>query len=197
MLTGLVIFLLLCIALLAVPVSVTFRMSWQQGFQGDVRLSWLFGLVRMRLPSPEPESLSQENEIRTRIAARFERPSREKYAVLAALQQKSFRRRITRFIGDVWQAIHKSNVSLNARIGLGDPADTGQLWAVAGPVGGILSNAREVTVGIAPDFIDETFELDGSGNLRLIPLQMIGLALGLLLSPSLWRGLIRMRAVDR
>jgi hypothetical protein len=195
--TGLVIFLLLCIALLAVPVSVTFRMSWQQGFQGDVRLLWLFGFVRFRLPSPEPEPLSQEDEIRTRIAGRFERPSREGYAVFAALQQKSFRRRITRFIGDVWHAIHKSNVNLNARIGLGDPADTGQLWAVAGPVGGILSYAREVTVGIVPDFIDETFELNGSGNIRLIPLQIIGLALGLLLSPSLWQGLKRMRAVDQ
>jgi hypothetical protein len=197
MLIGLAIFLLLCIALLAVPVSLTFRMSWQQGFQGDVQLFWLFGLVRMRLPAPEPASLKQESEIRAQIACRLGRPSREKHSVFAMVRQKSFRRRITRFLRDVWHAIHKSNVSLNARIGLGDPADTGQLWAVVGPVAGILSNDRGVTVGIVPNFVEETFEVDGSGNIRLIPLQMIGLALGLLLSPSLWRGLKLMRAVDR
>ncbi|MDH3560532.1 MAG: DUF2953 domain-containing protein, partial [Gammaproteobacteria bacterium] len=112
-------------------------------------------------------------------------------------RQKSFRRRVTRFIRDVWHAIHKRDVRLNVRIGLGDPADTGQLWAVVGPVAGILSTAREATVGIVPDFVEETFELDSRGNLRLIPLQMLYLAAGLLLSPSIWQGLKQMRAVAR
>ncbi|MDH3527239.1 MAG: DUF2953 domain-containing protein [Gammaproteobacteria bacterium] len=197
MLIGLVTFLLLSIALLAVPVTLTYRMSWQQGFQGDVRLRWLFGLVRIRLPASKPESPTPEGEERAQPAGRFERSSREKHPVFAIVRQKSFRRRVTRFIRDVWHAIHKRDVRLNVRIGLGDPADTGQLWAVVGPVAGILSTAREATVGIVPDFVEETFELDSRGNLRLIPLQMLYLAAGLLLSPSIWQGLKQMRAVAR
>lgn len=197
MLTGLVTLLLLSIALLAVPVTLTYRMSWRQGFQGDVQLHWLFGLVRIRLPASEPESPTPEDEERAQRAGRFERSSRENHRVFAVVRQKSFRRRITRFIRDVWHAIHKRDVRLNVRIGLGDPADTGQLWSVVGPVASILSTAREATVGIVPDFVEETFELDSRGNLRLIPLQMLYLAAGLLLSPSIWQGLKQMRAVAR
>jgi hypothetical protein len=197
MLTGLATFLLLLIALLAVPVTLTYRVSWQQGFRGAAQLRWLFGLVRIRLPASQLESPTPQGEERAHTAGRLGRASRKKHEVFSVVRQKSFRRRITRFIRDVWQAMHKRDVSLNVRIGLGDPADTGQLWAVVGPVAGLLSNTREATIGIVPDFVEETFELDSRGNIRLVPLQMLYLAAGLLLSPSIWQGLIQMRAGAR
>ncbi len=196
MLTGVVTFLLLIIALLAVPVTLTFQMSWQQVLQGDIKLLWLFGLVRIRLPSFKPESSIPEGDEQAKIISRFERSSGNKLNGFAVVRQKSFRRRIIRFIRDCWQAIHKRDVSLRIRIGLGDPADTGQLWAVVGPVAGILSTAKEASIEIVPEFLDETFELDSSGNVRLIPLQMIYLTAGLLLSPPVWQGIRQMRAVD-
>ncbi|MDX1697383.1 MAG: DUF2953 domain-containing protein, partial [Thiohalobacterales bacterium] len=116
---------------------------------------------------------------------------------LAAIRQKSFRRRIIRFAGDIWRALHKSNLSLQIRLGLGDPADTGRLWAVVGPVAGILSNTREASIEVMPEFLESTFEMGGSGEIRVIPLQMIYLTAGLLLSPPFWQGIRRMRAVDR
>lgn len=192
MLTGLAIFLLLVIALLAVPVTLTYRVSWQQEFRGDARFFWLFGLVRMQLPSP-----AREIETRERTGGHPGRSPRDSHAALALAGEPLLRRRITRFIRDTWHAIHKRNVSVNMRIGLGDPADTGQLWAIVGPVAGFLSTAREASIGIEPDFLDSTFEMDSSGNLRFVPLQMIWLAAGLLLSPPIWKGIKQLRAVDR
>lgn len=196
MLTGMVTFLLLIIALLAVPVTLTFQMSWQQQLQGDMTLHWLFGLVRIRLPSFKPKSTTPEGEERAQKVGRYERSSRNKQNVFAVVRQKSFRRRIIRFISDCWHAIHKRDVRLHLRIGLGDPADTGQLWAVVGPAAGILSNTKEASIEIVPEFFDETLELDSSGKIRLIPLRMICLTAGLLLSPPVWRGIKQMRVVE-
>jgi hypothetical protein len=41
--------------------------------------------------------------------------------------------------------------------------------------------------------MDATFELDGSGSIRIIPLQLIVLTLALLLSPPVWQGIRQMR----
>lgn len=196
MLTVVVAFLLLIIALLAIPVTLTFQMSWQQEFQSDIELLWLFGLVRIRFSSPQSKRPSREGEERVQKISRLERSSRKKQNVIAVVRQKSFRRRIIRLTRDFWHAIHKRNVSLRVRVGLGDPADTGQLWAVVGPVAGILSSVKEASIEIVPEFFDNTFELDSSGNIRLIPLQMIYLTVGLLLSPPLWQGIKQMRVVD-
>jgi len=197
MMAGAVIFLLLLIALLAVPVTLTFQMSWQQTFQGDIKLLWLFGLVRVRLPSFQSKSPAPEGQDQAQQTAHLKRASSKISNLSTAVRQKAFRRRIMRFVSDFWHMIHKRNVHLHIRIGLGDPADTGQLWAVVGPVAGLLSNAQEARIEIVPEFFDTTFELDSSGNIRLIPLQIIYLTVALLMSPPVWRGIKQMRVVKQ
>ena len=198
MLTGVTIVLLVLIALLAVPVTLTFKLSLQKTFQGDVNLVWLFGLVHVRLLPGQPRSPTEEKKEPAPKARRSKRAPRKKKSdkkpnVFAAIRQKGFRRRIFRFIRDFWHAVHKRDLSLHVRIGLGDPADTGQLWAMVGPVAGILSNVKEASIDIVPEFIDATLELDSSGSIRIFPLQLVYLVVGLLLSPPIWRGLRQMR----
>lgn len=198
MLTGVTIVLLVFIALLAVPVTLLFRLSFQQTFESDIKLFWLFGLVRVRLTPDQSQSCPVEDEKVARKVGKSKRAPRKKKSdkqtnVFAAIRQKGFRRRIFRFIRDVWRAVHKTDIRLRVRIGLGDPADTGQLWALVGPITGILSNVKEASIDIVPEFIDATLELDSSGSIRIFPLQLIFLVVGLLLSPPIWRGLRQMR----
>ncbi len=188
MLTGVLAFLLLLIALLAIPVALTYQASWPEVFQISADLEWAFGLVRVRIPSSDSKAPSSYGEETKRMTDRSERSSRKKPNVFAAVRQEPFRRRIIRFISDLWQAIHKKDVCLRVRVGLGDPADTGQLWAFFGPLAGILANVREASIHIEPEFLDTTFELDSAGSIRIIPLQMIYLAVALLLSPRVWQG---------
>jgi len=191
-LTGVAIFLLVFIALLAIPVSLNYQVSWRRVFQGYCKLQWLFGLVRIQLPLYRAKTASSQTE---KIARkhREERSSGRKSNPIAVIRYKSFRQRIIKFIRDFWSAIHKDNLVLRVRIGLGDPADTGQLWALLGPVSGMLATIQEASIEIEPEFIDAIFELESSGNIRIIPLQMIYLAIGLLLSPSIWQGIKHMR----
>lgn len=196
MLTGLTTFVLLLIALLAIPVTLTFEVAWRQVLHSDIKLRWAFGLVRVTIPPIEPKIPATEGEEPGQKVGRYERSPGKKRSIFAVVRQKELRRRIFRFVHDVWHAIHKKDLSLRVRIGLGDPADTGQLWAVCGPVAALLANVQEASIDIEPEFLDAIFELDSSGSIRIIPLQMIYLTVALLLSPPVWQGIRKVRAGD-
>ena len=193
MLTGLLVFLVFLIALLAIPVTVLFRLSWPDDRANDVYLRWGFGLVRARMPTGVSQSkrLDQKNaqaKKRDRTQSRGETSN-----VWAAIRQPTFRRRVLRFLGDLWAAFHKHDVRLRMRIGLDDPANTGQLWAVLGPISGALASVRSVAIVVDPDFQYETFELAARGRINIVPLQLLYLTVALCLSPALWRGIRAMR----
>jgi hypothetical protein len=194
-LIGTVIFLSLIVVLLAVPVTLTYQLSFRQTISADLRLIWAFGLVRADIsPDREKSKPDKPEDAHPKSSRRSGAPGKKNTDVLAAIRQPSFRRRILRFISDAWRAIHKKNVQLLVRIGLGDPADTGQLWGAFGPLSGMLARVRDIRITLVPDFLDSTFEVDSSGTIRVIPLQFVILALGLLFSPSIWRGVMLMRA---
>lgn len=194
LLIGILIALLLLIALLAIPVTLSHHISWKQRFHGTLTLRWFFGLVRINFSPFQTSRKKKQSPDRV-----HSKPEKKKYKsgknlnVFAAIRQKAFRQRIMKFIADLWHAVHKENISLRLCIGLGDPADTGRLWAIMGPVAGILATSQEASIEIIPDFIDTKLEVDSSGAVRIIPLQIIVLAIGCLLSPPILKGLKQMR----
>jgi hypothetical protein len=60
-----------------------------------------------------------------------------------------------------------------------------------------MDNVQSASIHIEPEFIDATLELESSGDIRLMPLRLIYLTLGLILSPSVWRGVKLMRGSVR
>lgn len=193
MLTALAVVLLSILALLAIPITVTFQLSWPRSARNDVRLRWAFGLIRVRIPPPQPETPLLRKEEPARRSRRVKRRGRKPANLIALVRQTRLRRRIGRFVGDLWHAVRKDNVSLRIRIGLDDPADTGQLWAVLGPASAILAGTRETSITIEPDFLDSTIELHGDGGVTIVPLRLVYLIAALLLSPTVWRGIVQMR----
>ena len=193
MLIGTVIFLSLVVILLAVPVTLTYQLSWKQTLSANLKLIWAFGLVRADVSPDQEKSAPDKPEATQPKSGRKGESPGKKPNFMAAIRHPSFRRRIFRFVSDLWRAIHKKNVQLLVRLGLGDPADTGQLWAVFGPLSGMLARLRDVRITIEPDFLDAKLEVDSSGTIRMIPLQFVILVLGLLFSPPIWRGIMLMR----
>lgn len=181
------------IFLLAVPLTLTYQVSSRQDIQSDVTLQWAFGLVRRKISSQRVKATPPDHDEAGQKVGPVERSSRNNGRIFAAVRQKEFRRRIVRFVSDLWHAVDKKDVGLRLRLGLGDPVDTGQLWAVVGPIAGILASVQDATIEIEPEFFDVTFELDSSGCLRIIPLQLIYLMVALLLSPRIWHGISRTR----
>lgn len=165
---------------LAVPVDVEFRLEGIEPFTGHLGVRWLFGLVRYRVPvpraGPRPEAKPKAAEVRARPEGR-----RRHRNVLAALKETAFRQRVYRLAGDLIRAVHPHRLRLLMRIGLGDPADTGRLWAVVGPLSAVpLRNAE---LRIQPDFLDPVLEVEADGRLLLVPLSILILAIAFALSP--------------
>jgi Protein of unknown function (DUF2953) len=192
------ILLALPVLLLAVPVDVAFRFEGVEPPSGQITIRWLFGLVRfrVRIPAagkapPEPNTQPQTPQLQVQPERHSRRPS-----VLAMLRDAAFRRRVYRFATDLVAALHLRQLRLRMRLGLGDPADTGRLWAFVGPLNVWARNLRDVQLQIEPEFIDPVFEFQAHGRLRLIPLQLLILAIGFALSPVSIRAWRTLRGSD-
>lgn len=190
MLTGLLIFLLTVVALLAIPLVLEFRIEWPDGTNNEMVLVWALGLVRARIRTKgsEPTSIGKPTSTDSRKRGRGKSMN-----VMAAVRHQPFRKRLYRFFSDLWRSVSKENIRIRTRIGLSDPADTGKLWAIVGPISGMVAGVRGVSFIIAPDFADETFVVDSRGRLQLVPLRIIIVVTGLLFSPVIWRGFRTMR----
>ena len=193
LLAGIVAVLAVLLGLLAIPLTLTFRLSWPQPVRREVTVEWAFGLVRVR-PEPDAGDTPSHEDVPSGKGRRGRaRSSTRSTDILAALRDAPFRRRLVRFAGDVWSSIGKRDVFLRLRLGLGDPADTGQLWAVLGPLAGLLATVRDASIRIQPDFVDDVVDIDTGGQVRIVPLRLIALAVMLAVSPDFRRGLRRMR----
>ncbi len=192
MLLGATVVATLFVAVLAIPVALRFNLSWHGRLTQRFEVIWAFGLVRGRLAPQPPCESDDERSAQARRARSAARPNNPA-GVLRALRCRPFRRRIMRFIGALWHAIGKDGVRLDVRVGLGDPADTGRLWALLGPCAALLQRVPDVAVAVEPEFEQATLEVDSSGALRLVPLRLVAIVVALAASPSFWRGIRIMR----
>lgn len=194
MLIIIAILLVLLLVLLTVPISVAFRMDRIKEINGHVIFHWLFGLVRLRIGIPGAVKAVSRHKKKSREKTKKRRQNGNVRVVIALLKESSFRRRVIRFIKDLLCAAHGRDLYLRLRIGLGDPADTGRLWGLLGPVAGIVTNLRSAEVRIEPEFLAPALEVETYGEFRCIPLQFIALATAFMLSPATlqaWRTLRR------
>ena len=185
----------LVLLLLAVPVDVSFGLEGIEELRGQIAIGWLFGLVRFRIPVPRASKPPPEREAEPKVAKVRARPEARGRGtrVLAVLRQAGFRQRVYRLAKRLVGAAHLQELRLRMRLGLGDPADTGRLWAVVGPLSAAAQNLRNAQVWIEPDFVDSVLEFKAHGRLVLVPLQVVVVAISFARSPPsirAWRVLM-------
>ena len=161
------------VLLSAIPVDIVFRVQWRESFRAQVFVGWMYGLLRFRMPSRRPRP-PKKRVARARFAGRLMIPFRS----------SAFRHRSLRFGRDLLKSVSVRACDLRLRMGMDDPAETGYLWAIAGPLTGILTISPRVTVRLNPTFTAECFEADARGTIRLIPIQLVYLSILFLLSPA-------------
>lgn len=185
--------LALMLALLAVPVELAFDGAFDVDVpataRGELVLGWMFGIVRVRLRPPRPRATARpaRSKAKTEPQRRARRGAARRRAV-ELLRQAAIRRRLWQLAADLLRALHPRDLRLRMRIGLGDPADTGALWAIVGPLG--VAVQRWGDVSIEPDFADAALAVEARGQLRGVPLQVVALLAGFLLSQPVrgaWR----------
>ncbi len=176
-------FLLLAV-LLAIPITFGFSASvdapngrWQR----SARLQWAFGLLNLPIGGQRPKTKPPKKP-----PGKATKAKRSRLKVGRLLANPAFWARLrlllSRLLGAIeWQMLH-----LHARFGLDDPADTGRLWGLAGPMAASLLPAGR-DVSIQPDFERETLAVESEGEFRVVPLRVVGIVLAFGLSPRTWR----------
>lgn len=177
----------LSLLLLTVPIAVEFRLRRVEAFEARVTVRWLFGLVRLRRVWPAPAGAPPPSRpAPARVAGRGpprQRPGR----ALRLFGDAAFRRRVVRLARDLIAAAQPRDLFLHARLGLGDPADTGRLWALVGPLNAVAQGLARFDLRIEPEFGDPVFEFDAHGAALLVPLRFLALGAAFAFSPATLR----------
>jgi hypothetical protein len=184
--------LALMLALLAVPVELAFDGAFDvdvpASARGELALGWMFGIVRVRLRPPRRRAAARPAPKAKAEPQRRARRGAARRRAVELLRQAAFRRRLWQLVADLLHALHPQDLRLRMRIGLGDPADTGVLWAIVGPLG--VAVQRSGDVSIEPDFAEAALAVEARGRLRGVPLRVVALLAGFLLSQPVrgaWR----------
>ncbi|MBA4176257.1 MAG: hypothetical protein C0505_06820 [Leptothrix sp. (in: Bacteria)] len=185
----------LLLLLLAVPVGVEFRLRRVGAFDARVTIRWLFGLVRLRAGWPMPAA-GARRPAPARRAKPGHGPRGSPGRALRLFGDAAFRRRVVRLVRDLVAAARLRDLSLHARLGLGDPADTGRLWALIGPLNAAAQGLARCELRVEPDFGDPVFEFDARGAALLVPLRLLALGVAFVLSPATLRAWRAVGAAD-
>lgn len=186
MLLGIVIFFAcLVILLLVVPLQIIFSLEGSPSFKRHISVCLLFGLIRLPVPSRSAKKLIRRKARRKEPGIR--RGKRRVRHIIRLLKSKGFFRRLLRFISDIYKAARIQISGLHCIFGLDDPADTGRLWAVIGPVSSIIDNLYMPGLHIEPDFINEIFYIEGKGEISMVPIRILYIVAMFLLSPAVIR----------
>jgi len=201
MLLGILTTLLLLMALLAIPLTLAFRVNREHSFNASFTFIWLFGLVKVKANRNAKDNAEKKKTIQTdkkhrrSTRTKHSKKQRSEFAKQLFLQP-ALRKHLLVFLSRLFRAIKRDDISLKLRVGLGDPADTGVLWGYVGPIAGWLNTRQNLSVDILPEFYDNVFGVDGSGKLRLIPLQLVYLIVVLVLSPVVFKSIARARSLE-
>jgi len=168
------------LALLSIPVDLAFSLQ-RDAHRREARgtLSWFFGLARVDLGKSgagqeEGKPASHSNKRRQRGRGR---------RMSAFLRSEGCALRVLKLARDLLRRIHVRNFNLQLQLGLDDPADTGRLWAIVGPLAAMLTLLPSSRIAIEPEFTSAACDLDCNGDIRLIPIQLLSVVLLFVMSP--------------
>ncbi len=160
----------LVILVLCVPLETVVRLDADGRPRFRMRLVWLFGLV-----SKEITKAKKKPEEERRVTEGKRKPRKRKArTILKILRTRGLLRQLKRLLKDILRRLKIRNLAADITVGLGDPADTGLLFALIGPATFFLGSSRMHDIRVQPSFEDEAvFKGYLSGAVRLLPIQLV------------------------
>jgi hypothetical protein len=141
-----------------------------------LRLTWLFGLV-----SKEIRKGKKKPEEEKRIAKVKRKPGKGRMGasvIFKILRTKGLLWQFKRLLRDVLSHLKIRDLGADFRVGLDDPADTGLLFAIAGPATLFLSSSFSHKVRVQLAFEEGgVFEGYLHGTVRLWPIHLVASSL--------------------
>ena len=173
------------VMLLAVPVEIVFNIENGEASRNDVALVWLSGIIKIPLTARSSKK-RQEKAAKKRKKKTRRRGQNRAWGLM---RKASLRRRLLGYIRSLFRSIKIKTLDVQLRLGLDDPADTGQLWGVLGPLASFLSGIRKAKIRVEPEFAAEVFSLQSHGRISVIPLRVLWISSCFFLTPQVIRAL--------
>lgn len=136
-----------------------------------LKLSWLFSLVSKEV------TRGKEPKEKKKLVKEKRKPKERKKRVgviLQILRTKGLLKQLKRLLKDLLRCLKIRDLIADFRVGLGDPADTGLLFALIGPATFWLNSSLSHQIRVQPSFEGEgVFEGYSHGVVRLRPIQLV------------------------
>ena len=161
--------MVLLLFVLCVPLDIVIHTDVYGKPKFRLRFSWLFGLV-----SKEMTGKKEKPEKKRKAAKGKKRHRRQDTRVIfSILKTKGVLRQFQELLKGVFSCLKFRDLVADFKIGLGDPADTGLLFAIIGPAAAILGSSHHHQIRFEPSFSDDAV-LQGysHGTVRLHPIHL-------------------------
>ncbi len=184
--------LLAVLFLLVTPVTISFSFVLREACSARITIGWLFGLLRFTRPGAgrgdrrrrrrraKPTPVEQADS-----SGQTPRSASDRFRSL--LKSRELIWSILRFLRDATRRVRLVSLRVAGRIGLDNPCDTGRLWGMLCAFTGFLQGTKRVRLLVEPEFSETVFELDGRGEVRVVPLSLLFLTARFVLSPTTLR----------
>jgi hypothetical protein len=135
-----------------------------------LKFSWFFGLVSRELTGKKGKPAGKRKAAR----ARKKRGWANAGLLFKIIRTRGLLRHLKELITDVLGCFRFRDIFADFKIGLGDPADTGLLFAILGPATAFVGSSHLHRVRLEPSFVDDAV-LQGysHGTLRLRPIRLV------------------------
>jgi len=164
----------------AIPLEIGF--SAASGLGLEVRLVWLFGLCDVRVSGRTPH---QPRESRK---ARSPKKGKARPRALSAIFTPDLLPAVARYVRRMSAAI-ELRLHARAEVGLGDPADTGELFGILSALTAPLP--KSIRLDLIPSFVEEGLTGEARGSIRFSPLRLLAETLRFALSGPPLRAVVR------
>lgn len=156
---------------LSVPFDIAFQVNMPGRPRFRMKVLWLFGLVSKEI------TRRKKPEEKKKVVKKRQKPGAGKrrfWNIFEILRTRGLLKQLKGLLRDILGCLKIRDLLADFRVGLGNPADTGFLFALIGPTAFWLSSSVPLQIRVQPSFTDEaTFEGYSRGAVRLRPVQLV------------------------
>jgi hypothetical protein len=174
----------LVILLTLIPLRVELFVVTQAELQAHVMLRWgMMSLGTHRVQIPAVSRKEPGATPRAGLVADARRWAKWR----ALFTSEDFLSSLGRWLLRLLRVIAPSALRVRVRMGAGDPAATGMLWASLAPLWAALERWAPAEITFEPDFLDQGLDLQLYARFRWVPLILVVTLLGYFFTPAPWR----------
>lgn len=178
--------------ILWVPLDFVFNIDVYEKPKIRFKLYWLFGLISREVPGARKKRAKKKKDKKGRSKLKWG----DIGFILKILGTKGLLRNVKKLVKGIFSCFKFRDMETDFRIGLGDPANTGLLFAFIGPVAAGIGAANISRISLQPSFEDSpTLEGYSHGAVRMRPLRLVPSLLRFTLSPPtariVWKLVVR------